>query len=205
MSLSHLTHLFVFVFMQDSHFIYSFSPIPGINRLFIRLAEAPTAKVTHSNQRYLGSRSHIIYTAASFNPLKAFNVWTSRGKNVVSLHANITVACAWRIWGRCRIYISANVIGQYYRCCHGDSRLWSSGCDLHLPSEEKRGPQPAETPSQAWPTADIYFIFLSSKGRNDFATNIRSRASALAREYTAWLTVCGVSLYFIYKNLVRVM
>uniref|UniRef100_UPI0037E8CB59 M-phase phosphoprotein 8 isoform X3 n=1 Tax=Semicossyphus pulcher TaxID=241346 RepID=UPI0037E8CB59 len=29
----------------DSHFIYSFSPIPGINRLFIRLAEAPTAKV----------------------------------------------------------------------------------------------------------------------------------------------------------------
>uniref|UniRef100_A0A4W6DNN3 M-phase phosphoprotein 8 n=1 Tax=Lates calcarifer TaxID=8187 RepID=A0A4W6DNN3_LATCA len=32
----------------DSHFIYSFSPVPGINRLFIRLAEAPTAKVTHS-------------------------------------------------------------------------------------------------------------------------------------------------------------
>uniref|UniRef100_A0A8C9Y5V5 M-phase phosphoprotein 8 n=1 Tax=Sander lucioperca TaxID=283035 RepID=A0A8C9Y5V5_SANLU len=30
----------------DSHFIYSFSPVPGINRLFIRLAEAPTAKVT---------------------------------------------------------------------------------------------------------------------------------------------------------------
>ncbi|XP_070694002.1 M-phase phosphoprotein 8 [Pempheris klunzingeri] len=29
----------------DSHFIYSFSPAPGINRLFIRLAEAPTAKV----------------------------------------------------------------------------------------------------------------------------------------------------------------
>ncbi|KAG7501482.1 M-phase phosphoprotein 8 isoform X3 [Solea senegalensis] len=29
----------------DSHFIYSFNPIPGINRLFIRLAEAPTAKV----------------------------------------------------------------------------------------------------------------------------------------------------------------
>ncbi|XP_032384899.1 M-phase phosphoprotein 8 isoform X5 [Etheostoma spectabile] len=29
----------------DSHFIYSFSPVPGINRLFIRLAEAPTAKV----------------------------------------------------------------------------------------------------------------------------------------------------------------
>ncbi|XP_015234391.1 PREDICTED: M-phase phosphoprotein 8 isoform X3 [Cyprinodon variegatus] len=29
----------------DSHFIYSFSPIPGINKLFIRLAEAPTAKV----------------------------------------------------------------------------------------------------------------------------------------------------------------
>lgn len=31
--------------IQDSHFIYSFSPVPGINRLFIRLAEAPTAKV----------------------------------------------------------------------------------------------------------------------------------------------------------------
>ncbi|XP_047456745.1 M-phase phosphoprotein 8 isoform X3 [Mugil cephalus] len=29
----------------DSHFIYSFSPIPGINKLFIRLADAPTAKV----------------------------------------------------------------------------------------------------------------------------------------------------------------
>ncbi|TDH06585.1 hypothetical protein EPR50_G00114960 [Perca flavescens] len=29
----------------DSHFIYSFSPVPGINRLFIRLAESPTAKV----------------------------------------------------------------------------------------------------------------------------------------------------------------
>uniref|UniRef100_A0A3Q1H3H9 Uncharacterized protein n=1 Tax=Anabas testudineus TaxID=64144 RepID=A0A3Q1H3H9_ANATE len=29
----------------DSHFIYSFSPIPGINRLFIRLADTPTAKV----------------------------------------------------------------------------------------------------------------------------------------------------------------
>ncbi|XP_029386014.1 M-phase phosphoprotein 8 isoform X5 [Echeneis naucrates] len=29
----------------DSHFIYSFSPTPGINKLFIRLAEAPTAKV----------------------------------------------------------------------------------------------------------------------------------------------------------------
>ncbi|XP_029935966.1 M-phase phosphoprotein 8 isoform X4 [Myripristis murdjan] len=29
----------------DSHFIYSFSPVPGINRLFIRLADAPTAKV----------------------------------------------------------------------------------------------------------------------------------------------------------------
>lgn len=34
--------------VQDSHFIYSFSPIPGINKLFIRLAEAPTAKVTHT-------------------------------------------------------------------------------------------------------------------------------------------------------------
>uniref|UniRef100_A0A8C6VTL5 M-phase phosphoprotein 8 n=1 Tax=Naja naja TaxID=35670 RepID=A0A8C6VTL5_NAJNA len=29
----------------DSHFIYSFSPIQGLNKLFIRLAEAPTAKV----------------------------------------------------------------------------------------------------------------------------------------------------------------
>uniref|UniRef100_A0A3P8TZG0 Chromo domain-containing protein n=1 Tax=Amphiprion percula TaxID=161767 RepID=A0A3P8TZG0_AMPPE len=29
----------------DSHFIYSFNPVPGINRLFIRLAEAPAAKV----------------------------------------------------------------------------------------------------------------------------------------------------------------
>ncbi|XP_026150657.1 M-phase phosphoprotein 8 isoform X4 [Mastacembelus armatus] len=29
----------------DSHFIYSFSPVPGINKLFIRLTEAPTAKV----------------------------------------------------------------------------------------------------------------------------------------------------------------
>ncbi|KAM4561793.1 M-phase phosphoprotein 8 isoform 1-T3 [Fundulus diaphanus] len=29
----------------DSHFIYSFSPVPGINKLFIRLAEAPSAKV----------------------------------------------------------------------------------------------------------------------------------------------------------------
>ncbi|XP_041054842.1 M-phase phosphoprotein 8 [Carcharodon carcharias] len=29
----------------DSHFIYSFSPVPGTNKLFIRLAEAPTAKV----------------------------------------------------------------------------------------------------------------------------------------------------------------
>ncbi|KAJ4933591.1 hypothetical protein JOQ06_030417 [Pogonophryne albipinna] len=35
----------------DSHFIYSFSPAPGINRLFIRLAEAPIAKVTLT-QRY---------------------------------------------------------------------------------------------------------------------------------------------------------
>ncbi|XP_026530877.1 M-phase phosphoprotein 8 isoform X1 [Notechis scutatus] len=31
--------------LQDSHFIYSFSPIQGLNKLFIRLAEAPTAKV----------------------------------------------------------------------------------------------------------------------------------------------------------------
>ncbi|XP_072556952.1 M-phase phosphoprotein 8-like isoform X2 [Paramormyrops kingsleyae] len=29
----------------DSHFIYSFSPVPGLNKLFIRLAESPTAKV----------------------------------------------------------------------------------------------------------------------------------------------------------------
>ncbi|XP_068602721.1 M-phase phosphoprotein 8 [Brachionichthys hirsutus] len=29
----------------DSHFIYSFSPVPGSNKLFIRLAEAPMAKV----------------------------------------------------------------------------------------------------------------------------------------------------------------
>lgn len=29
----------------DSHFIYSFSPAAGLNKLFIRLAEAPTAKV----------------------------------------------------------------------------------------------------------------------------------------------------------------
>ncbi|KAG9349719.1 hypothetical protein JZ751_028167 [Albula glossodonta] len=30
---------------EDSHFIYSFSPVQGTNKLFIRLAEAPTAKV----------------------------------------------------------------------------------------------------------------------------------------------------------------
>uniref|UniRef100_A0A671RVB0 M-phase phosphoprotein 8-like n=1 Tax=Sinocyclocheilus anshuiensis TaxID=1608454 RepID=A0A671RVB0_9TELE len=29
----------------DSHFIYSFSPVQGTNKLFIRLAESPTAKV----------------------------------------------------------------------------------------------------------------------------------------------------------------
>ncbi|XP_014350474.1 M-phase phosphoprotein 8 isoform X3 [Latimeria chalumnae] len=29
----------------DSHFIYSFSPVPGLNKLFIRLTEALTAKV----------------------------------------------------------------------------------------------------------------------------------------------------------------
>ncbi|XP_073195505.1 M-phase phosphoprotein 8 isoform X2 [Lepidochelys kempii] len=29
----------------DSHFIYSFSPVTGLNKLFIRLTEAPTAKV----------------------------------------------------------------------------------------------------------------------------------------------------------------
>ncbi|KAK9402427.1 M-phase phosphoprotein 8 [Crotalus adamanteus] len=31
--------------LQDSHFIYSFSPIQGLNKLFIRLAEVPMAKV----------------------------------------------------------------------------------------------------------------------------------------------------------------
>lgn len=30
----------------DSHFVYSFSPIAGPNKLFIRLTEAPSAKVT---------------------------------------------------------------------------------------------------------------------------------------------------------------
>uniref|UniRef100_A0A673B594 M-phase phosphoprotein 8 n=1 Tax=Sphaeramia orbicularis TaxID=375764 RepID=A0A673B594_9TELE len=39
----------------DSHFIYSFSPVPGVNKLFIRLAEAPTAKVTH---KYTHSTIH---------------------------------------------------------------------------------------------------------------------------------------------------
>ncbi|KAM5278861.1 M-phase phosphoprotein 8 isoform 2-T2 [Hipposideros larvatus] len=29
----------------DSHFVYSFSPLPGLNKLFIRLTEAPSAKV----------------------------------------------------------------------------------------------------------------------------------------------------------------
>ncbi|XP_053420040.1 M-phase phosphoprotein 8 isoform X2 [Nycticebus coucang] len=29
----------------DSHFVYSFSPVPGPNKLFIRLTEAPSAKV----------------------------------------------------------------------------------------------------------------------------------------------------------------
>ncbi|XP_066438257.1 M-phase phosphoprotein 8 [Eleutherodactylus coqui] len=29
----------------DAHFIYSFSPVPGANKLFIRLSEVPTAKV----------------------------------------------------------------------------------------------------------------------------------------------------------------
>ncbi|XP_036892968.1 M-phase phosphoprotein 8 isoform X2 [Sturnira hondurensis] len=29
----------------DSHFVYSFSPVAGLNKLFIRLTEAPTAKV----------------------------------------------------------------------------------------------------------------------------------------------------------------
>lgn len=29
----------------EAHFIYSFSPVPGANKLFIRLSEVPTAKV----------------------------------------------------------------------------------------------------------------------------------------------------------------
>lgn len=29
----------------DSHFVYSFSPAAGLNKLFIRLTEAPSAKV----------------------------------------------------------------------------------------------------------------------------------------------------------------
>ncbi|XP_049637595.1 M-phase phosphoprotein 8 [Suncus etruscus] len=29
----------------DSHFVYSFSPVPGLNKLFVRLTEAPEAKV----------------------------------------------------------------------------------------------------------------------------------------------------------------
>lgn len=29
----------------DSHFVYSFSPVAGFNKLFIRLTEAPSAKV----------------------------------------------------------------------------------------------------------------------------------------------------------------
>ncbi|CAL9689819.1 unnamed protein product [Knipowitschia caucasica] len=29
----------------DSHFIYSFSPVPGINKLYIRLADSPAAKL----------------------------------------------------------------------------------------------------------------------------------------------------------------
>lgn len=42
--LCHINHVLL-CWLQDSHFIYSFSPVPGINKLFIRLAEAPTAKV----------------------------------------------------------------------------------------------------------------------------------------------------------------
>ena len=30
---------------QDSHFVYSFSPVAGLNKMFIRLTEAPSAKV----------------------------------------------------------------------------------------------------------------------------------------------------------------
>uniref|UniRef100_A0A667Z289 M-phase phosphoprotein 8 n=1 Tax=Myripristis murdjan TaxID=586833 RepID=A0A667Z289_9TELE len=45
----------------DSHFIYSFSPVPGINRLFIRLADAPTAKVTHTMQAYTPSHFQYFY------------------------------------------------------------------------------------------------------------------------------------------------
>lgn len=41
---------------QDSHFIYSFSPVPGINKLFIRLAEAPTAKVTNLQEHKQASK-----------------------------------------------------------------------------------------------------------------------------------------------------
>ncbi|XP_039599925.1 M-phase phosphoprotein 8 isoform X2 [Polypterus senegalus] len=33
------------LFLKDSHFIYSFSPVQGLNKLYIRFAEAPTAKV----------------------------------------------------------------------------------------------------------------------------------------------------------------
>ncbi|XP_033002170.1 M-phase phosphoprotein 8 isoform X2 [Lacerta agilis] len=40
-----LNDKFQFPVFLDSHFIYSFSPIPGLNKLFIRLVEAPTAKV----------------------------------------------------------------------------------------------------------------------------------------------------------------
>lgn len=29
----------------DSHFVYSFSPVPGLNKLFLRLTDAPSAKV----------------------------------------------------------------------------------------------------------------------------------------------------------------
>uniref|UniRef100_A0A8C1SXM6 M-phase phosphoprotein 8 n=1 Tax=Cyprinus carpio TaxID=7962 RepID=A0A8C1SXM6_CYPCA len=36
----------------DSHFIYSFSPVQGTNKLFIRLAESPTAKVPGTVTHY---------------------------------------------------------------------------------------------------------------------------------------------------------
>uniref|UniRef100_A0A8C7CCE6 M-phase phosphoprotein 8 n=1 Tax=Oncorhynchus kisutch TaxID=8019 RepID=A0A8C7CCE6_ONCKI len=42
----------------DSHFIYSFSPVPGINKLFIRLAESPTAKVHIYIHTYIHTYTH---------------------------------------------------------------------------------------------------------------------------------------------------
>lgn len=42
-----------FFLFQDSHFIYSFSPVPGPNKLFIRLAEVPTAKVSNASMWHM--------------------------------------------------------------------------------------------------------------------------------------------------------